>query len=88
MFQDPAERQWLEQLIHSIVRERFDQACIAAQGPLRRIASWLTNHSPMQTIHNGSLAHPATPGLQHLAVTKLTRKGDTYQLPKPQSRGQ
>ena len=26
VFQDPAERQWLEQLIHPIVRERFDQA--------------------------------------------------------------
>ena len=25
MFQDPAERQWLEQLIHPIVRDRFDQ---------------------------------------------------------------
>ena len=25
MFQDPAERRWLEQLIHPIVRERFDQ---------------------------------------------------------------
>ena len=26
VFQDPAERRWLEQLIHPIVRERFDQA--------------------------------------------------------------
>jgi dephospho-CoA kinase len=26
VFQDPAERQWLEQLIHPLVRERFDQA--------------------------------------------------------------
>ena len=26
VFQDPAERHWLEQLIHPIVRERFDQA--------------------------------------------------------------
>ena len=26
VFQDSAERQWLEQLIHPIVRERFDQA--------------------------------------------------------------
>jgi dephospho-CoA kinase len=26
VFQDPAERQWLEQLIHPIVRARFDQA--------------------------------------------------------------
>ena len=26
VFQDPAERLWLEQLIHPIVRERFDQA--------------------------------------------------------------
>ena len=26
VFQDTAERQWLEQLIHPIVRERFDQA--------------------------------------------------------------
>ena len=25
VFQDPAERQWLEQLIHPIVRDRFDQ---------------------------------------------------------------
>ena len=25
VFQDPAERQWLEQLIHPLVRERFDQ---------------------------------------------------------------
>ena len=25
VFQDPAERQWLEQLIHPIVRERFNQ---------------------------------------------------------------
>ena len=25
VFQDPAERRWLEQLIHPIVRERFDQ---------------------------------------------------------------
>jgi len=28
VFQDPAELQWLEQLIHPIVRERFDQALI------------------------------------------------------------
>ena len=28
VFQDPAERQWLEQLIHPIVRECFDQALI------------------------------------------------------------
>ena len=26
VFQDPAERHWLEQLIHPIVRDRFDQA--------------------------------------------------------------
>ena len=26
VFQDPAERQWLEQLIHPLVRVRFDQA--------------------------------------------------------------
>ena len=26
VFHDPAERRWLEQLIHPIVRERFDQA--------------------------------------------------------------
>jgi dephospho-CoA kinase len=26
VFKDPAERQWLEQLIHPIVRARFDQA--------------------------------------------------------------
>ena len=26
VFQDPAERRWLEQLVHPIVRERFDQA--------------------------------------------------------------
>ena len=26
VFQDPAERQWLEQLIHPLVQERFDQA--------------------------------------------------------------
>ena len=26
VFQDPAERRWLEQLIHPLVRERFDQA--------------------------------------------------------------
>ena len=26
VFQDPAERQWLEQLIHPLIRERFDQA--------------------------------------------------------------
>ena len=26
VFEDPAERRWLEQLIHPIVRERFDQA--------------------------------------------------------------
>ena len=25
VFQDPAERRWLEQLVHPIVRERFDQ---------------------------------------------------------------
>jgi dephospho-CoA kinase len=28
VFQDPAERQWLEQLIHPLVRQRFDQALI------------------------------------------------------------
>ena len=28
VFQDPVERRWLEQLIHPIVRERFDQALI------------------------------------------------------------
>ena len=26
VFQDPAERRWLEELVHPIVRERFDQA--------------------------------------------------------------
>ena len=26
VFQDPAERRWLEQLVHPIVRERFDQS--------------------------------------------------------------
>ena len=34
VFQDPAERQWLEQLIHPIVRERFDRALsLHAQTP-------------------------------------------------------
>ena len=34
VFQDSAERQWLEQLIHPIVRERFDQALsLHAQTP-------------------------------------------------------
>ena len=34
IFQDPAERQWLEQLIHPIVRERFDRALsLHAQTP-------------------------------------------------------
>ena len=90
VFQDPAERHWLEQLIHPIVRERFDQARISAQAPLRRIASWLSNHSPMQAIPGPGNNRPKNcrnePRIR--AVTKLTRKGDTYQLPKPQSRGQ
>ena len=31
VFTDPSERAWLEQLIHPVVRERFDQALDALQ---------------------------------------------------------